>query len=170
MKKALKVISNILFYLVLALLIFVSVTTINAKKNNEIPTFFGYKVFDVLTGSMEPTIPEGSLIIIKETPQNEIENGDVITFRFEGQDSIVTHRIVEVINDGQEFITKGDANNANDSRPIKYNEIEGVVTNSFEGVGDIMTMLSNNMLYIIIGILGISILFPIVSSFKKKKL
>ena len=63
---------------------------------------FGFSMFRVVTGSMEPTMPVGTLLICKETEMGEIGAGDIICFRAQesaifGQ--IVTHRVTGIFND-----------------------------------------------------------------------
>lgn len=89
-----------------------------------VPHFFGYKPMAVLTGSMEPNYPVGSMIYVKKTDPSTLEVGDVITYELSG-DTVVTHRIVEIHEDQQEVVTKGDANDANDGSPVSYSKIVG---------------------------------------------
>ena len=89
-----------------------------------IPHFMGYKSMAVLTGSMEPNYPVGSLVFIKETDPEDIEVNDVITYQLSG-DTVVTHRVVAVDRDQQQFTTKGDANSAEDGAPIPYSSVVG---------------------------------------------
>ena len=78
----------------------------------------------VLTGSMEPNYPVGSLIFVKEIEPDQLEVGDVITYRLDS-DTVVTHRIVEIDKEAQTVTTKGDANSSNDGSPVPYSEIVG---------------------------------------------
>ncbi len=89
-----------------------------------VPRLFGYQNMAVLTGSMEPKYPVGSLIYVKEVDPVTLKIGDVITYRLDS-DTVVTHRIVEIDSEKKEVITKGDANNVNDSKPISYSNIMG---------------------------------------------
>lgn len=61
-----------------------------------VPRLFGYDIYTVISGSMEPAIPTGSLIYTKEIPPKEVKKEDVIAF-YRGTDSgaIVTHRVVK---------------------------------------------------------------------------
>lgn len=59
---------------------------------------FGVEVYAVLSGSMEPEYPTGSLIYVKDVPLEELEVNDVITFRM-GGNTTATHRIVEIVPD-----------------------------------------------------------------------
>ncbi len=100
------------------------------------PRLFGIQIYSVLSGSMEPEYPVGSLIYVKSTDPEELQIGDVITFRA-GEETVVTHRIAEIkkdnnapehvgyetvqdasgvsaLSDDLQFVTKGDANPSND--------------------------------------------------------
>lgn len=77
-----------------------------------------FQAYTVLSGSMAPTIPVGSLIIVQKVRSDELRPGDVITFARPGRtNENVTHRIVAVDRSGASptFVTKGDANPAPDS-------------------------------------------------------
>ena len=88
---------------------------------------FGYSFFIVKTGSMEPEIIVGELIIVKK--QDDYKKDEIITYK--ENDIYVTHRIVE--KKGNSYVTKGDANNENDFE-ITNNDILGkVVFHSFFG-------------------------------------
>ena len=82
------------------------------------PRAVGMQVFVVLSGSMEPTYQTGSVIYVKDVDPMTLTEGDPVTFRA-AEDTIVTHRIIEVIPDdtdpnNQYFRTKGDANEVED--------------------------------------------------------
>jgi signal peptidase I len=78
------------------------------------PHLFGYRTATMLTGSMEPGISPGDVVVAVEKPTSEIAVGDVISYRIPVEDHRVeTHRVVEVIHDEDGAIairTKGDAN------------------------------------------------------------
>ena len=86
-----------------------------------IPNLFGYKPLVVLSGSMEPTIKEGSVLYYKSVDENELKVGDIITFELNGE--YISHRINGIENNLYE--TKGDANDVADPVKISYNEIKG---------------------------------------------
>lgn len=89
-----------------------------------IPKLMGYEEMAVLTGSMEPEYPVGSLIYVKKQDPETLQVGDVITYRLSG-DTVVTHRIVEINTEEQTVTTKGDANESNDGQPIPFDSIVG---------------------------------------------
>jgi signal peptidase len=77
----------------------------------------GYRAEPVLSGSMEPTLPVGSLAIVEKVPADQVERGDVVTFNTPGDDeSLTTHRIVGIEReDGRSaYRTRGDANEVDD--------------------------------------------------------
>lgn len=70
---------------------------------------FGIQVYSVISGSMEPEYPVGSLIYVKKVEPSAIEVGDVITFVLSNE-TPATHRVVEIDKENQLFYTRGDAN------------------------------------------------------------
>ena len=105
-----------------------------------VPKILGREVFTVVSGSMEPEIPVGSLVIIKKADPLKIQSGDVIAFRRNGV--VVTHRVVENQKENHQFITKGDANEDVDLEPISYLDLVGLVSHHFGGVGTLMAFFS----------------------------
>lgn len=98
---------------------------------------FGLQVFSVLTGSMEPAYPTGSVIYVKEVDPAELEPGDVITYML-SENTVATHRIVEVIPDEDgvlRFRTKGDANEVADTNPVLEANVLGTPVYSIPYLG-----------------------------------
>jgi len=92
-----------------------------------VPRVSGVEFRAIITGSMTPEIPVGSLIVIVPTKADDIKVGDDISFVTAG-DKVVTHRVVEIDREKNEFITWGIANDpsARDA-PNRYENIIGVV-------------------------------------------
>ena len=91
-----------------------------------LPKVFGYQMYHVLSGSMEPEIPVGSLIYIREGKAEEVQEGDVIAFYASLEDAgIITHRVVKNNVVSGSFRTKGDANEMEDPLPIPYENYIG---------------------------------------------
>lgn len=88
---------------------------------------FGYSLFQVKTGSMSGTIEIGDIVIVKLT--KEVEKEDIITY--EHEKILITHRVIE--KHGDNLITKGDANNAED-KPITTDEVIGKVAYTIKNV------------------------------------
>ena len=114
------------------------------------PSVLGITPMVVLSGSMsgdaEDHIEVGDLIFVGKTEAEELEVGDVIAF-MEGK-VVVTHRIIEVQtgeNGEPMFITKGDANNAQDQRPVTANNLVGIYKARIPKVGDFALFLQTPM-------------------------
>ncbi len=94
-----------------------------------VPAAFGASTLSVLSGSMEPALPVGSVVVVRPRPVAEIGVGDVITFvdRAEpsGEARIVTHRVV-AIEPGPAFRTRGDANPDPDPGLVAPADVQGV--------------------------------------------
>ncbi|WP_295648550.1 signal peptidase I [uncultured Dietzia sp.] len=94
-----------------------------------VPRLAGATPYTVLTGSMEPTLSPGTLIVVKPVPATELRAGDVITFQTESDNPAVnTHRITQVVYDAQgtpRFQTQGDANNVTDRDLLVSGQIRG---------------------------------------------
>ncbi len=131
--------------------------------HKELPKIFGYSVLEVVSGSMEPTIKIGDLIII-DTDCEEYRKGDIITFR-DVNGSFVTHRIMEIEVD--EMITKGDANDSLDD-PMSTATIVGKYVTRVPQLGSIMSSLKNPLVMALILAIGIIICF-LVSTDKDMK-
>lgn len=103
-------------------------------------TVTGATLLTFHTGSMSPTIPQGSLAIAVEVQAHEVEVGDVLTVqRGEGLFP-VTHRVVEIRDRGtsaRELILQGDDNRVPDARPYLVDEAHRVVV-SVPRAGDVL--------------------------------
>jgi len=101
-----------------------------------IPRLFGYSIYTVVSGSMEPAIPIGSLVYTKEIAPENVAEGDVIAFYSSDQSgAVITHRVVTNRVISGDFITKGDANDTNDLTPIPYDNLVGKVSMTIPFMG-----------------------------------
>lgn len=127
-------------------------------------TVGGYSMFRVVTGSMEPTISTGSVLICKDTKISQIEEGDIVCYRTkiaEIYGSIVTHRVVSIQEDESGTIyleTKGDANVSSDPYYVESEDLVGKVT-WYSGKDNIV----NHLLAFLSGQIGflVCIVFPV---------
>lgn len=127
-KRLLKVINHAISTILFIVLLLSLFLVISTKASGGEPSLFGYQIKTVLSGSMEPDIKTGSILSIKEVDDpTDFQTGDVITFRTE-DDILITHRIVEVNQAGQSYVTKGDANDGADSEPVMAENIIGSYT------------------------------------------
>ena len=154
-------IASIIFYIIAIPIIIFSFTLIIKTfiNPNEIPDFFGYKSFIIISGSMEPTIMTGDAIFVKEVPESEIKVNDIISFKEKDGENITTHRIIEIKEEEEikKYKTKGDNNNAEDKELTTYNQIEGKYLFKINNFGTISNILQNKIFLIILSILIIFI-------------
>jgi len=145
------VIFNLLFYSIIIALL--AGSTLFAFSNNPQKSYFGYRIYNVLTNSMvgeaEDCFNAGDIIIVKLTEPEEVEIGDIITF-VPGRDerSYLTHRVVEVNHElngmsGIYFVTRGDANNSDDP-PISGSMLVGKKVFTISGMGAVIKFIRAN--------------------------
>ena len=88
----------------------------------------GIRPYAVVSGSMEPVYPTGSLLYVRRVAADTLAVGDAITFMLD-EDTVATHRIIEIIPDEEEgvlrFRTQGDANDTPDGTPVHEKNIIG---------------------------------------------
>ncbi|MGH3435983.1 MAG: signal peptidase I [Sciscionella sp.] len=105
-----------------------------------VPAIAGGRTLTVLTGSMRPAIPAGSVVVVRPVAPESLVVGDVITYAtidpVSGHDELVTHRVAE-LRPGGVFITKGDANRVPDSRPVAASQVRGKVWYHIPIVGEL---------------------------------
>lgn len=118
MKKVLNITKKIVDFIIILLIIVLASLTISNKLSKEKVTKIGdYYIFFVASGSMEPTLNVGDVMISKES--NDYKEGDIVTYKL--NKNYITHRIIKINED--EIITKGDANIIEDV-PIKKEQIK----------------------------------------------
>lgn len=155
-----KIVSAIFYIILIPIIIFNFTLIIKSFiYPNEIPDFFGYKTFVIVSGSMEPTIMTQDGILVKEVPQDEIAIRDIITFS-QGE-NIITHRVIGIEKeDGMiKYRTKGDHNHAEDKKKVTYEQIEGKYQFKMKQLGVITKVMKNKFtllffVFMIIGICG----------------
>lgn len=107
----------------------------------------GLQPFVVLSGSMRPTYEVGSLIYVKSVDYKELKVGDPITYMI-SQDTVVTHRIIEVLVDEEDpntirYFTQGDANEQPDGTSVHYKNIIGKPVFSIPYLGYVFNYIQN---------------------------
>jgi signal peptidase I len=127
--------------------------TVLFTESGEAPSLFGYSLFRVTTGSMEPTIRTNEAIIVKQTDVASLEVGDIISFYSKDPSlngEVNTHRIVEIEKDDDHyyFTTKGDANNSNDLYTTTEEDIVGRLVTHSVGLGKAVRLASNPLIFI----------------------
>lgn len=104
---------------------------------DEIPGFFEWKPFIVLSSSMESEIYSGDLAIVKEVDTKEIKKNDIIAFQENG--IVITHRVVDIVEEEGEtrYVTKGDNNEVADNDLVKPEQVEGVYIKKISRLGNL---------------------------------
>lgn len=96
-----------------------------------VPHLTGSTNLTVLTGSMEPKLPPGTLLVVKPKPIDDIRVGDVVTYEPNPDDAktVISHRVISIAEstDGSRIFTvKGDANNTPDA-PVHSEQVVAVL-------------------------------------------
>lgn len=99
------------------------------------PRVLGWHLVVVAGGSMEPTIPFGSVAIIRDTDPAKVKPGDIVMYNDPRTMKVVTHRVTAVSEDGTALTTKGDANNSADEGTLPRSAIRGEYLLSVPMVG-----------------------------------
>jgi signal peptidase len=110
-----------------------------------IPRIAGATPYVVLTGSMRPTMPPGTMVVVKPVPADQLGVGHVITYQLKsGKPTVVTHRIVSMGNFRGEpnFRTQGDANDTPDRNWVRPAQIKGVVWYAIPYLGYVTSVVS----------------------------
>lgn len=139
------------------LVVFVSVLNATAGK---VPSVFGFSVLQVSTGSMEPEIETGSVIVVKRTDIESLKKGDVISFYSTDKNidgKVNTHRIEKIeytVGTTREpiFTTKGDANALVDNEKVYSANVIGKVVYDLGTVsGSFISVFQNpNVIFFVI--------------------
>lgn len=151
-KKVILNIVNVVSVIAIAASIIVLLTVV-LTKSGDVPSLFGYSVFRVLTGSMEPTIETDSLIIVHRIDTSEIEEGDIISFFSKDPShggAVNTHRVtvIEENGDSRNFVTRGDANQIDDRYLTSEEDVIGEVVFVSHPLGVLVRLLSNPLIFI----------------------
>lgn len=148
-------IGNTIASIALALAVLLAVFVCFQVVSNGYVTLCGNSLFRVVTGSMEPTMPVGTIILCKQTPIEQIQQGDIVCYRATDaarDGKIITHRVVEIHKNASgelELETKGDANVSSDSSYVCEENLIGKVT-WFSGEDNVL----NQVLSFLSGKLG----------------
>ncbi len=177
-RKTFNIISSVVVALLFVFLLFALVVIVWGKVSGNDKPIFGYYLYDVVTGSMEPTIMTGDVILCKKVENvNNLKKYDVITFIAPSGQAAghnVTHRIVDVVYnvDGvtvKYFLTKGDAK-PQDEWQLNPNNVKAELVKVLPTLGKLRRFLLTPQGYIVlifVPMLIVGILF--IASFIKEK-
>lgn len=113
-----------------------------------VPRIGGATPYTILTGSMTPTLPPGTLIVVRPAAVEDVREGDVITYQLRsGEPEVVTHRVIAVqhnLKGETTFVTQGDANSVADVEPVRPEQVRGELWYSVPELGRLNTIVSGN--------------------------
>lgn len=98
-----------------------------------VPRVLGMQPYAIVSGSMEPAYPTGSLVYAQPVAGEDLQAGDVAAFWRD--EDVIIHRVDSIDIAGEEFVAKGDANDDVDLRPVLFRDVLGRVVFSVPGVG-----------------------------------
>jgi len=160
-KKIAEIITNILIIIVIIAIFFALYGIFQLKvMNKTYINYFGYTFFEVVSGSMSPTINTYDLIIVKI--DNNVKEDDIVTFY--SDNTFITHRIIEYKSDTK-ILTKGDANNTSD-KYISKDAIIGKVIYTVREFGVIKRVVASPK--VLISIFATIMLFSLAFSIDNK--
>jgi signal peptidase len=161
--RVLTIVGTVLCIILIPILL-INITLIAKSYINkdEVPSIGGTFPLIVLTDSMVPEIYSGDLIICKTADAEDIEVNDVISFFDPAGNgtSIVTHRVIEIVEDDGEifFRTRGDNNNTEDKELVPAENLVGVYKMRIAGAGHIAMFMQSTAGLIICVVLPIILL------------
>lgn len=151
-KKVCFTLLNILSVLIIAAAVCILCIVLLTKPGQP-PSVAGYTVLRVTTGSMAPTYEVDSLLVVKKTAPEDIQEGDVISFYSSDPEldgAVNTHRVTKVRKEGDHIVytTKGDANSMEDSYEAFDTYLIGKVVGSSLLLGKIARLASNPLIFV----------------------
>ena len=158
------IIFKIFKYILYVLVVLLLVVTLVQKVSNNSLSVGGYRMFMVVTGSMEPEYLVGDILISKTTPESKLKIGDDVTYLGKEEsvkDKVITHRLIKIEEKNGEkiFTTKGIANQFEDPS-IKYDQIYGRVVYKTIILSSLARLMSNIVAYYLVFII-IALIFCI---------
>lgn len=156
-------IARIILFVVISIIIGLKLYSWNARTliGNKMPMPFGYGFSVVLSGSMEPELKVNDLVIIKK--QKSYQSDDIIVYQ--DDDLLVIHRLIEI--NGENAITKGDANEVNDPE-ISTAQIKGKMVMHIHFFGCIVQFIKSTIGTFLV-LLGAVIMFELPYVREKRK-
>ncbi|MBF0988060.1 MAG: signal peptidase I [Clostridiales bacterium] len=148
--KVLKTLGQVVLFVILIFFILLNILSMNNK------SLFGFRIYRVISGSMQPALQIGDVIIIKKA--NNYAEKDIITY--DNGLTTITHRIKSI--NGDEIITEGDANDAPD-KPITKDRILGKYFFRISTFSVFSIMLTGKTVYLIMVLVLFAILLFAIS-------
>ena len=174
-KNIIKIVLKLLYQILVVFCLIVAVVIIFQKISDSNKSIAGYRIFRVITGSMEPEYGVGEVVISKEIDPKNIKVGDDIVYlgRYgEYNGKIIMHNVVEIETDSNgnlNFHAKGLQSNSVEDPLIKADQIYGVVKYKSK-ILTVLYKLATNIysVFIIISILVLNVFISFRSTGKEK--
>lgn len=113
-----------------------------------VPRVAGATPYTILTGSMKPDFPPGTLVVVRPVDTADIHVGSVVTYQLRsGEPEVVTHRVVDVgvnLEGETRFETRGDANSVSDPELVRPEQVRGTLWYSVPHLGRVNTILDGH--------------------------
>lgn len=123
-----------------------------------VPRLTGATPYVILTSSMKPTLPAGTIVITRPVDPGEIGIGDVITYQLRsGEPEVVTHRVVRVsFTTGGDYVftTQGDSNSLPDEKPVRAVQVRGEAWYGIPWLGRLTSLIGPEQRQVFTWLLG----------------
>ena len=164
-----KMTKKIFKYIMLNILIvlFVINSILSFEENTHI---LGIYMFNIVSGSMEPTLEVNDVVVVQKCDMLELQKGDIITFNQEGR--IISHRILNVTKEKGivKFETKGDNNEIPDPDLVEQEQVYGKVLFKIKKIGTFIDYIQNARGFINIAIFAMIVYILVSLKDKQKKI
>jgi signal peptidase I len=111
-----------------------------------VPRIAGATPYTVTTPSMEPALGVGTLVVVRPVEAASVSTGDVMTYQLRsGEPAVVTHRVVGMgttVGGDRTFVTRGDANEVSDPRPVRAVQVRGTVWYAVPWLGNASSLVT----------------------------
>lgn len=143
---------------IIILIVITLLSLIGSKKDFD-SSMVKYIPMKVLSGSMEPELKVGDIVVSEAVDSSSIKVGDIITYKM-GTNTLVTHRVIEVIemNGSNFYKTKGDANNVEDNDLVSQDNVVGKLALRIPKGGYVVDIFASPIGFIIFFIMPIVVL------------
>ncbi len=119
-----------------------------------VPRLGGATPYEILTGSMRPGLPPGTLVVMKPADPGDIGVGSIVTYQLSsGESTVVTHRVVEVsqsLSGNIEYVTQGDANDVADELPVRPEQIRGTLWYAVPQLGRVNQLVNGDQRQVLV--------------------
>lgn len=165
--KTVKIVIDIILVILIYNMLLVGISCMN--KIEEI-SLFGYKAYIITTNSMEPTINSGDTLITQNIKEEDLQVGDIITFKKKGV--VISHRITDIEEkEGKKlYSTKGDNNTVEDLEKVEYSEIKGKAVLTIPKLGKLIQFLNNKIVFLVIILIILLLYFWKIHIHEKKEI